>query len=78
MHRDECTEALDVVIAEKQPPRQRLVIGHRGDDDDQNEIRLAGDVVALLDLRRGGKLAFGLFDLFCRFADDLHLHKDGD
>jgi len=32
----------------------------------------------LLDFRRGCELAFGLFDLFCRFADNLHLDEDGD
>lgn len=63
VHRNKGAEALDVAVAEEEPPGERLVIGHRQHDDDKNEIGFAGDVIALLDFRRGCELRLRPLDL---------------
>src|SRR5690606_31125832 len=55
LHGNERPEAFYIVVAEKEPSRQRLVIRHRAHDDDQDEIRLSRHIIALLHLRRGGE-----------------------
>src|SRR6185312_17296469 len=46
------TEAFHVMILKEKPSRERFVFVHRLCRDDEDEVRLAGDVIALLHLRR--------------------------
>lgn len=76
VHDDRGAEPADLGVGEEEPPGERFVVGHVTCEADEREVRLAGDVVALLNLRLGTHPAPEAVEYVDALALHLYQHEE--
>lgn len=77
VHRDQRLEGFDVVVPVKQRARQCDVLLHITYQEDQHEIEITCNLIALLNLRAVLKAALHLLKEICPLTLYLDFHDDG-